>query len=244
VKKAHKSNKTKAQPLRVTRATATGGVKVCPKPLERIIELANIAGNESLPDLDFRAFRETDGIPLAEFLPDAVRLNLLEVWSNPKTWKMSPEEWMALGEPGIWSTEDSIGFLRAAATADRYALIRGSRDALLSVTSGAEVFPVTTFLKRVGAGKEARATYAGDPISDALLGAEIHYIRRCETCGKFFYAQRDNQETCPPEERGKASHCAGRRRSRQKRKNDRLKRQLENKRAIPNVQPLRIALHH
>lgn len=239
MKKAQKLNQAASQTLRITRARSTGGVKVCPKALERIIEWANLPGESELPELHYLDFREADGMP-PEFLPAPVRLNLLETISNRENWRKpdNPKEWdpkewreesgeALSSEREEWLRNQFVAVFQSEAAAERYALIRGSREALIAVTGGAEVFPVTTFLKREGTGKEAKATYAGDPISDALLDAEIHYIRRCEACGRFFYAQRDNQETCPPEIPGKPSRCAGAKRARDKRNNDREKRERE-----------------
>jgi hypothetical protein len=36
------------------------------------------------------------------------------------------------------------------------------------------------------------------PFARAIAGAEIDYLRYCETCGKIFYAGRKNQPCCTP----------------------------------------------
>jgi len=36
------------------------------------------------------------------------------------------------------------------------------------------------------------------PFANAIKGAEIDYIRYCETCGNIFYAGRKNQQCCTP----------------------------------------------
>lgn len=44
--------------------------------------------------------------------------------------------------------------------------------------------------------KERTVTVRMSPFANAIQGAEIDYIRYCETCGKIFYAGRKNQNCC------------------------------------------------
>jgi len=44
--------------------------------------------------------------------------------------------------------------------------------------------------------KERTVRVRMSPFANAIKGAEIDYIRYCETCGKIFYAGRKNQQCC------------------------------------------------
>jgi hypothetical protein len=44
--------------------------------------------------------------------------------------------------------------------------------------------------------KERTVRVRMSPFANAIKGAEIDYIRYCETCGKIFYAGRKNQHCC------------------------------------------------
>lgn len=58
------------------------------------------------------------------------------------------------------------------------------------------------FYERIDAGayleitKERTVSVRMSPFANAIKGAEIDYIRYCETCGKIFYAGRKNQPCC------------------------------------------------
>jgi hypothetical protein len=58
------------------------------------------------------------------------------------------------------------------------------------------------FYERIDAGayleitKERTVTVRMSPFAHAIQGAQIDYIRYCETCGKIFYAGRKNQNCC------------------------------------------------
>ena len=233
VKNRQKRSIKEAQALHIAPTEHRGGVKVCPDLLKPIIELANLPGDQQLPDIsytDFRGDRNTSSvphIPLAEYLPDAVRLSLLEVMTNPQQWEMTPEEWAA-GWKIHLSLEHARYYLQASAMTDRYNLIRSARTALSAIVESEPKIPVTTFLKR---GSDGRGAYGGDTISDALLEAEWDYIKRCEVCKKFFYAQRNTQDTCPPVVTGTVSPCGRALRTRRKRANDKLRVELANKKA-------------
>lgn len=44
--------------------------------------------------------------------------------------------------------------------------------------------------------KERTVSVRMSPFANAIKGAEIDYLRYCETCGKIFYAGRKNQQCC------------------------------------------------
>jgi len=46
--------------------------------------------------------------------------------------------------------------------------------------------------------KERTVRVRMSPFANAIKGAEIDYLRYCETCGKIFYAGRKNQPCCTP----------------------------------------------
>lgn len=220
-----KPRRSGKQALRITPARKRNGIKVCPAALEPIIHFANIASDHKLPDIRFDNFRVNPGvIPLAEFLPDAVRLDLMETMTNPQRWEMTPEEWIAGWSYAQPSVDEARDFLSASALSERYALILGSRSALQAIISGESNIPVTTFLKR---GRDGKGTYGGDPISDGLLEAEWDYIKRCPICGLFFYAQRSTQDAWP-------LRCAKALRARRKRASDKLKAELRKKSKLKN----------
>jgi hypothetical protein len=206
------------------------GNKVCPKGLARIIEFANMVSDFDRrtlpPGFAHESFSEETNppipsIPFADLLPDAVKLYLIEVMSDPKHWEMSPEEWIAGWEYVKPRVDQARFFLQWSAMSEQWALIRGSLGALTAIVSGAPTIPVTTFLKR---GKDGKGAYAGDPISDALIEAEWDYVKRCPICGKFFYAVKITVDAWP-------ITCANALRARRKRASDKLKREMIKKKA-------------
>ena len=87
-----------------------------------------------------------------------------------------------------------------------YAMVLDMKNALRDLINEAnEVFDegeTIFFHEPVNAGaylaitKERTVTVRMSPFARAIQGAEIDYIRYCETCGNIFYAGRKNQQCC------------------------------------------------
>jgi hypothetical protein len=86
--------------------------------------------------------------------------------------------------------------IQFAAVYKRYKLILAARETLKAIVDDkAQEWPTTAFMKK---GDDGKGKYAGDPISDALLEAEVDYLKRCPVCRLFFYAGRNNIDEYPP----------------------------------------------
>lgn len=102
--------------------------------------------------------------------------------------------------------EENDGYGGEERMQSAYAMVLDMKNALRDLIDEAnEVFDegeTIYFHEPVNAGaylaitKERTVTVRMSPFAHAIQGAEIDYIRYCETCGKIFYAGRKNQQCC------------------------------------------------
>lgn len=98
-----------------------------------------------------------------------------------------------------------IGPVRQETFADvheRYGLLQASRNALLALTRtdiGSEIEldePGQTGLIRLRVDASGKVTFQHTLLLEALNGIEANRLRRCQTCGDFFWAGRKDQRGC------------------------------------------------
>lgn len=177
------------------------GLKKPSPELERIIKLANLAGDAFLPE-SIHSHPTINSLTTTEsILPDAVRLHLLEVALSESAWKRSSEQ--LVGEYKADGMKVSVDLARALlqdeAIHQRYLLIRSSRAVLRAIARGENSFPVFTYFERkIDSKKRHWAEFAGSDIGKALHKVDLRYIKVCEICNTIFFAGRFNQDACDP----------------------------------------------
>lgn len=194
----------------MTPVAIIGRFKVCPPKLDRVIKWANLAGDHDLPNrLPSGPIPPLSGNTLASLmqgldqLPAEIRSHLHELMNRQEEWAETPaearKEYRSRSkEHEVWAKQINFRFpLQFAAVYRRYKLILAARETLRAIVDDKlREWPTTAFMKR---GDDGKGKYAGDPIADALLDAEIDYIKRCPICRVFFYAGRNNIDEFPPD---------------------------------------------
>lgn len=211
--KASRSRKT--QPKR--------GVKAAGEELDRLIDLANLAGGADLPYQFFDFIGDGDNELLDKVieLPEPPKAHLLELMNRPEQWRITPEQLI----DGGWNPEYARRDCQAHAIRERYNLIRGAKQTLDSVVRGESHFPATVFIIR---GEDHKASYAVDEITRPLIGVDLRDIAKCAVCEKFFFKRRATSVVCEPD-----SPCADTYAKRQERLNKKRREEvaLKQKRA-------------
>jgi hypothetical protein len=103
--------------------------------------------------------------------------------------------------------EENDGYRGKERVQSAYAMVLDMSNALRDLISEANMVwdeEAIYFHEPVDAGayllisNERTVKVQMSPFARAIEGAEIDYIRYCETCGKIFYAGRKNQPCCTP----------------------------------------------
>lgn len=195
------AEKVSQKPPQSRRVGSAKGIKSPSDDLKEFIGLANLDLNDELRTQGEPNFFGSVADLVASILkvkPDAVRLHLLEILSDPLLHKYPPEYFVRQG----FSAEGAIEHAQNLAVSIRYQLIRSARRILGAIVNHEPFIPAGVSLEPQPPNEKGEifADYVVGKYTQALIGVDLRYIRQCEleTCRKFYYARRINSVGCDP----------------------------------------------